>query len=671
MDYKILKDNFCFQHVYNDGEEKDKEIYFCTCGKKITQKNNKAKKDELTLEVETNSYYGDLDVFDRIEGTVNVICPKCKTDYSKKANSQKIKEANIFFYGYFDFVKEDKKIFLYKNKVKTVCTEKSRFVKFKEEKSYLLVDEENKKLFYKSFNSKKEKEFNLDEIIKVLKDFYLSDDGSEITIIDKIVSVHMFLSEVARIVVDSKNINIIDGLMSQMIGKAGLDILMKINSIFFGIICYSNLSTIALTKGSVFLYDMMSNCNLPNPSVLSDNGVTSPLKIFNFLVTIENKKTQEELDLEKNTKSDFVYKSKDGKKFINFNAELERWGFNNINNGTKLDFSYGKINVREDLKNKTVSKYIFNKIEKFNEYKKLIRFTKFISYEELINLVMKYDIEYIINLFDLVEFRSDINEYSLKQIIPLTLDYLKMRALNSYTNTESGAIKERLMEMAGIGQNKEMSFENINSDVEPKLNYSLLGNFSFYEYDDSVRMINDLKWDRTKEFDKIKKVSELKEYHDKLVEHYNMLSNKEKNEKFMKFAERFRYLEDYNEGLKIKLLANPKSVLDAANEMKNCSGSYVTRISNGQYLLIMVYDKTKERKSDEDEKFMIGMNVTSIGLEFEQLKGPCNKQASNRQKELVIEYLKEKEISYREVRDLKMDTLNGRSRSENNLFGML
>jgi len=481
----------------------------------------------------------------------------------------------------------------------------------------------------------------------------------------------MFLSEVARIVVDSKNINIIDGLMSQMIGKAGLDILMKINSIFFGIICYSNLSTIALTKGSVFLYDMMSNCNLPNPSVLSDNGVTSPLKIFNFLVTIENKKTQEELDLEKNTKSDFVYKSKDGKKFINFNAELERWGFNNINNGTKLDFSYGKINVREDLKNKTVSKYIFNKIEKFNEYKKLIRFTKFISYEELINLVMKYDIEYIINLFDLVEFRSDINEYSLKQIIPLTLDYLKMRALNSYTNTESGAIKERLMEMAGIGQNKEMSFENINSDVEPKLNYSLLGNFSFYEYDDSVRMINDLKWDRTKEFDKIKKVSELKEYHDKLVEHYNMLSNKEKNEKFMKFAERFRYLEDYNEGLKIKLLANPKSVLDAANEMKNCSGSYVTRISNGQYLLIMVYDKTKERKSDEDEKFMIGMNVTSIGLEFEQLKGPCNKQASNRQKELVIEYLKEKEISYREVRDLKMDTLNGRSRSENNLFGML
>ncbi len=660
IDYKTLRKDYCFHHI----DESEKEIYFCTCGKKITKENNKAKEDEITLEIDSNSFYGDLDIMDRFDSAVSVICPKCKADYSKKNNLQKIKESNSYFYAYFDYKKEGSKTFLYKNKIKSSCTSKSRFVTFKEEKSYIAVDETKRKLFYKSYDSKKEKEFNLDEIINILKTFYVSDDGSEITIIDKILSVHLFLSEIARIVVDSKNIDIVEGLMNQMIGKPGLDVLMKVNAIFFGIICYSNLSTIALTKGSVFLYDMMSNCNMPNPDVLSDNGVTSPLKIFNFLVTIENKNTQEEIDSEKSESLGFVYKSKDGKNFLNINADLERWGFNRE---SKVSLSDGKINVREDLKNKTVSKYIFNKIEKFNEYKKLIRFTKFISYEELINLVMKYDIEYIINLYDLIEFRSDINEYSLKQIIPLTLDYLKSSPFRSknlaYTANEAS---DRLKMLAGIEvDEKKMEISEEEQDI--KLNYSLLGGFSFYSYDDSVRMIQDLKWDRTKEFDKIKKISELTEYHDKLVEHYNMLSNKEKNERFIRFAERFKYLEEYEkENIKIKLLSNPKLVVDAGNDMKNCAGSYVTRISNGTYLLLMMYDKTKEKAYGEDDKFMIGMNVSNTGLEFEQLKGPCNNQASNRQKEIVIKYLEDKEISYKEIRDLKIDF-----RAERNLNNLI
>ena len=78
--------------------------------------------------------------------------------------------------------------------------------------------------------------------------------------------------------------------------------------------------------------------------------------------------------------------------------------------------------------------------------------------------------------------------------------------------------------------------------------------------------------------------------------------------------------------------------------MKNCAGSYVTRISKGEYLLAMVYDKTTERNLEEEMKFMVGFNVTSMGLEFEQFKGPCNKSASNRQKEIMMKYLEDKDI---------------------------
>lgn len=649
IDTKFLKENYFFHH---HNAETDVEFYFCTCGKKINKKNNEAKEDEIRLEVEKNPYK-DVDIMERFEGAVNVICPKCKADYSKRKNIEKIKETNSYFYGYFDFKIEDKRITLYKNKIKSSSTDKSKYVRFKELSSYVSVDSETKKLYFKDYHSKKEREFNLDELIKVLKEFYLGTDNIELSVIDKIINVHLFLSELARLVVDSENMDIIEGLMSQMIGKPGIDVLMKLNTIFFGIICYSNLSTIALTKGTVFLYDMMYNCKLPNPNILSDEGVTSPLKIFNFLVTLENEETQKEIDSEKNEDSGFVYKSKDGKRLKNLKFDLEKWGFARESN---VQITEGKINVREDLKNKTVSKYIFNKIDKFEDYKKLIRFTKFISYEDLITLVMKYDIQYIIKLFNLIEFRDDINMYRLKQIIPLTLDFLRKRP------QMQSSLYGTLMRDSSLSNQLELEDE-VDTPTE-KLDYSLLSNFSFYEYDDSVRMIEELKWDRTKEFDKLKKIEELKEYHDKLVAHYNMLSDREKNEKFIKFAEKFKYLEEYDESVKIKLLSMPTMVLDAAKEMKNCAGSYVTRISQGKYLLLMVYDKTKEKSTDEHGKFMMGLNVTQAGLEFEQFKASCNEPSSNRQKRLIMDYLEEKDISYREVRDLKItDEERGEGRS--------
>ncbi len=617
---KKFKKKFIF--LFNKENEK---TFFCTCGKKVNNSNNKADNSEVNIDIDLNPYE-DLNLYDRLEKTHNVICPKCKTNYALFENSKKIKNANVYFFSFFELKEEENRITLYNNLIKSSCTDKSRYVNIKKDFSYISIDKESKKLFFKKYNKNKEQEFSLDSVVYIIESFFDKNaiEDNEIEVTENLFDIHRFINQLASLVIDSKNMDIVEGLMSQMIGKPGLDVMSKIITIFLGIICYSNLSTIALTKGTVFLYDMMKSCNLPNVAILSDNNVTSPIKIFNFLVTLENQKIQQDLDLEKGVGQDFIYKSKDGSNKILFNfndINIERFG---VNKESSLDMSEGKINVREDLTKKTVSKYIFNKIEKFDDYKKLIRFTKFISYEELVDLTMKYDVEYLINLFNLIEFRDDINSYSLKQIIPLTLNFL----------------------------------ERYNIDSNKK--YQYLNYFSFNNYDDSVRMILDLKWDRKKEFDKIKTVDELNFYHDKLVEHYNMLSDKEKYEKFRKIADKFRYLEDYDkeEGLKITLLSTPQLVLKYAEEMKNCAGSYVNRISNGQYLLLMFFDNTKERIQTEHKQFMMGMFVSSVGLEFEQFKGPCNSQASDRQKEMAMKYLGEKDISFKEVRDLKIDFVN-------------
>lgn len=654
INLKEIKKNFCFHHVKINENGDSEDIYFCKCGKKITNDINIAKKDEITLENNVNgkNYYDNLDVLSRFDEGISVVCPKCKTNYFKAQNSQIVKPSNTDFYAYFDFKIEGNRVYLYQNKLKSNCTDKSKYVNLKETVSYLCVDKETKKLFFKNYDNKKETEFSLDNLLRVVQYFY---ENHNLSVIDNLIDVHRFLSELASIVVDSKNMDIVEGLMSQMIGKPGMDILMKVNTIFFGIIIYSNLSTIALTKGTVFLYDMLSNCKLPNISTLTENNVTSPLKIFNFLVTLENESIQEEIDLEKGENSKFVYTSKngDGKK-IELNFDLERFGFKNQE--SLVDISEGSINVREDIKNKSVSKYIFNKIEKFNDYKNLIKFTKFISYEELINLVIKYDIDYIIKLYNKIEFRSDINSETLKQFIPLTLDYIKEQSLTRHTNKYDITIVQRFEKIEDSIVNND-SNTLVTEDEEVNLNYSLISNYSFNIYDDCSRILEELKWDKNKEFTKIKKQSELIEYHDKLVEHYNMLTDKEKFEKFKKFAEKFSFLEEYDENLKVKLLSTPAMVLKAAEEMKNCAGSYVTRISQGKYLILMLEDKRPDRK-ESDTKFMLGLNLSSsTGLEFDQLKTVCNRLGSNGQKEMVMKYLEDKDISYREKSDLRVDTM--------------
>ena len=56
---------------------------------------------------------------------------------------------------------------------------------------------------------------------------------------------------------------------------------------------------------------------------------------------------------------------------------------------------------------------------------------------------------------------------------------------------------------------------------------------------------------------------------------------------------------------------------------------------------------------------MLGLNVSNEGLIFEQFKGDCNFPASNRQREMMKLYLEDKDISYKDVGDLRITRSEG------------
>ena len=135
-------------------------------------------------------------------------------------------------------------------------------------------------------------------------------------------------------------------------------------------------------------------------------------------------------------------------------------------------------------------------------------------------------------------------------------------------------------------------------------------------------------------------------YHNKLIDHFNLLSNDAKNKEFVSFVSQYKILEEYEKNLKVRLIRTPELLLKASQDMKNCAGSYVNRVSNSQYVLCIVEDIDEKREGGEPEKFMLGLKADKYGkLEFDQVKATCNRQGSDRFKTNIMEFLQEKEIS--------------------------
>jgi hypothetical protein len=583
-----------------------------------------------------------------------VECPSCKKSFLKEENRKKLITKGVYFVSGFKFEENDSESKLYYSKVK--FDYKSDF-EFIEEYKYIKVDKKEKSLFYRDYNGV-EQEFDLDEVVyfvdKLLK--------TDIQTIHNAFDVHTFIHSLSNLVIDSGNIDImtemIDSIKNRN-GDMGLDVIKKVVIVFLGIIKYSNLSTIAMTKGPMFLYDMMIECKLPKPNILIDNKITSPIKIFNFLAQNYVSELGKDISEDDKDKQEFVFKSK---QLIEFETILDNKGEAiknkqgdeitkaiiktsdkektlNINFTNNRNYKVGRVKdtgsgfgVMEAIEDGGVSKFIFKNIKKFSDYKYIIKYFKLINKQEIIVLLQKYDLEFLSYAVDLLYFREKVTDFKeFQRVLDIMLDFVEQKSkLPSVVNNKT----------------QDSKFE-------------ILKDFDFIPYDDSLMMMTVLKFDRKRHFDKIKSWNELNEYHDNLVKYFKTIKSEEKNGAIEKFVSQFSFLEDrsnYDGPLEIKLLSTPAMIIKEGVELRHSGAAYAKNVASGQYLMGQVFDKDENRKEDELIRYTIGFKHDKYkGLVFDQIKGFANKLGSNRFKRLVMDWLEIKDVSFQPIKDLKID----------------
>tara|TARA_R110000851_G_scaffold85152_3_gene185319 strand:+ start:30927 stop:33155 length:2229 start_codon:yes stop_codon:yes gene_type:complete len=282
--------------------------------------------DDKTVYANGN-YENFLGEFERVFGDVRrtmnngAICPSCNTNYLVPENKKRLFYTDENFATGFHSKEDEKEnnIFYWK-----VCPKVASLVEnikgtelsaqgLKDEKiefelSYkqIRIDKEAKQIFYKSFEDDEFIEVKLKDVSETVEAFFKTD----IKIIFGFHHLHMFVNNLSDIVSDSSSIDIIGGLLQEINNASGIDEISKIMIIFFSIIRYSNLSTIALTKSPIFLFDLIRECELPDEQIMKDSKITKPIRIFNFLTKTYVDKLNDYIDADNRDVHDFVYKSK-------------------------------------------------------------------------------------------------------------------------------------------------------------------------------------------------------------------------------------------------------------------------------------------------------------------------------------------------------------------------
>ena len=619
-------------------KRKEENSYFCNCGHYFTKPidNDKTTADETMLEYLYPEEEGLEDIYKHISlnSSEGAICEKCGKSFSTIDSRKKSFVIGENFIADFDFSKNEKDILLHYNVYKVINNNGELLLD--NSNKYLRYNIENNLLFYK-LPDETEKEFDLHEIKEIIDKFF----DVNVEIIQHIINLHIFIGDIANQIIDIKNINLVDGLLNEIKGVTNIDsfiVIKKIFTILFGILKYTNLSTIAMTKGSAFLYDLMTECKIPNSQTMKENNVTSPIKIFNFLIKRYIHKINDEINEDNVEKHEFIYKSKkvietDGSGEViikELDSEKEKkFNLKSINNyTTKVQKNnandYEVFGISEDA---TASKFIFKKIRNFSDYKQILKYFKFYNKQEIISLLQKYEIDFLTNVIDIIYFRDVMDMRELRQIFSILQDYIE----------------------------KESAKFNLDNK---KILYHLVKNYDFTYYDDSIMMMEVLDFDPKREFNKIKTQQHLMEYHNNLVKYFNVVSDKKKNEKFREFVNRFRFIEDrsdYDGPLRIKLIDSPSMLIQEGIEMKHSASSYSKKVINNIYLIGQVFDETPDLSPQELTRFTIGFNFSKInGLEFHQVKGNSNQQGSDEFKKRLMEFLKIKDISFKPLRDLKL-----------------
>jgi hypothetical protein len=653
LDFKQYASKFLFvNHDTADGD-----VYYCDCGE-IFAKNDSDEdlKKELTItsdkinglsvDEEMMSEFKEMYKGVKLGIEEEVRCPGCNRNFQNSFNKETLVVNKDPFISGYSFVEMPDSIMLYYSVIKPDLKSIEQ-VDFSEDYKYLRFEKESKKLFVKEF-SNQEREFDLDEVIFVVNSFFKFDTVKVVNLFD----MHLFIGRISNFIIDAKSINIVSELLDNLrakVGDAGLDVIKKITSIFFGIIKYSNLSTIAMTKSSVFLYDLMLECDIPKPGVLIENNITSPIKIFNFLIQNYINKLNEEVNSDNKDVHAFTFKSKQRIDYDehgeNVNIkDLDEEQIINIKIANNDSYKEGKVKrdkgqyqVEDAVTDGTVSKFIFKKINNFSEYKKIIKFFKLVNKQELIILLQKYDIDFLINVIDLIYFRNKVSFKDLEKILDIIYDHTAIKS------------KENCAFMDGV----------------LRMNYSFVKSFNFISYDDTLMMMEVLQFDPKVHFNKIRTWKELNEYHDNLVKYFAVLKDEEKNGSIMDFVSKFKFLETsegYNGPLEIRLLSTPGMIIKEGVEMRHSASAYARNVAQGWYLMGQVYDMDPERTNFEPPRYTVGFTYDKLaGLEFDQVKGFANElgdgipKKTDRFKKLMMEWLTAKDISFRPINDLKLN----------------
>lgn len=606
----------------------DNDVYICKCGYTNIFEPDK----NLEIQEREIYEYEDLNLMvNMAEG--DHICENCGGDFKIDAINSKLIQSGDIFTGSFKSTETEKNIsIMYSDlRVDIIPGEDSYEFQEKSIDRSFTIDKESKQIFY-SDQYEVMHEIDLDDVVKYVDKFF----DSKIKLLGGMFDLHIFTQSISTIVSDAKNINIFSEMLSLIKGRAEVgdatNVFKKIFTVFFSIIKYSNLSTIGMTKGSNFMYDLITGCNLPKPTVLIENKVTSPIKIFNFLIKNYMVELSDDVNADNKKFHEFTYKS----------SKLKVLNIDNINKN-QISVKDGKIDILGVNSDHSVSKILYKKINKFSEYKKLIQYLKFISYDELTILLQRYEVEFLVEFIDLVYFRNNTDYSKIQKIIPLVQSFCqaKMNELNV-----------------------KVSEKELNSFVKE---------FTFTEYDDAIKMLKMLEntveptdevglsvtRKALKEFNKIKDYSSLIKFHNELNTYFKGVADPKKNGAFREFASKFKHLEAYDDAyhgpLEVQIIATPDGVIKEGYEMSHSAPAYIDAVVERRYLMCKVYDRSEDVEKGEITRFTMGLDCSQFdGLVFDQIKGAFNKQGSDRFKKLVMQYLEAKDISYQPVRDLRM-----------------
>lgn len=514
----------------------------------------------------------------------------------------------------------------------------------------------NKPIIEYSVKDKSSKDIwiiDLSEINQFVDDLF--ENPTSLKLNTEIYNLHIFLSELANLVPDHEKLAFFSEFLSN--NTKGVfhheDDIKKIVKLSIALILYPNLSTIALTKSLTFLYDVINNCELPTLEEMISIRNTKPIDIFNQLSERYLIRAKNEMSEDNNSQTkEFIYKKtqesgeeksfkikvRDQKKMDKAMAERTKsFGSGEVG---------GKSSVMDEIKDGTVTKFIYNNLRNFYDYKQIVKYFKFYSKTEVVNLIKKYGMEYLTNLIDMIYWREKMSSKEFHRIFKLTTDFARGKQNEKYLLLSSESTKE-------------LEDENIK----------LIRAFDFTIYDDCLTMLEGIKinlkrdgqpydeFERSHKFDKIDRWKDLKAFHDNLATQFSFMESKGGETSYEKYVKKYAWLEEkgeYDGPIEAKLLRTLGEFMREGQLMNSSQGAYGQQVAQEIYLVAMIIDHSDVKKDGEEKRFTIGFSIDRYGfLEFDQLKGYRNSQASDATKKLVMEWMEQKDISFQQVTDLK------------------